>query len=76
MTDGYSLTVELTRGGDSNNRDKMKAKVSADSVEELHEKVQALRNEMQEWANDFRNIQPQRGRRLADDQSELGEVEV
>jgi DNA-directed RNA polymerase alpha subunit len=76
VTDAYSLTVELTRGGDSNNRDKMKAKVSADSVEELREKVEAVRSEMQEWADDFRNIQPQVRRQLPDDQSELSELEA
>ncbi|GGM46416.1 hypothetical protein [Haloarcula argentinensis] len=76
MTDGYSLTVELTRGGDSNNRDKMKAKVSAETIEELREKVDAVRDEMQEWANDFRNIQPQVRRQLPDDQSELSELEA
>jgi len=76
MTDAYSLTVELTRGGDSNNRDKMKAKVSADTVEELREKVDAVRDEMREWAGDFRDIQPEYHRQLPDDQSELGEIEA
>ncbi|WP_254279214.1 DUF7389 domain-containing protein [Haloarcula marina] len=76
MSDGYSLTVELTRGGDSNNRDKMRATVEADTVDELREKVDALRDEMQEWADDFRNIQPEYRRELPDDQSQLGEVQA
>jgi hypothetical protein len=74
--DSFAYTVELTRGGDTNNRDKQRVKVTADTIEELHEKVEAVRNEMRDWAAEFRDIQPDRGRRLPDDQSELGEVEA
>jgi len=76
MTEEYSLTVQVTRGGDSNDKDKLKAKVSAESIEELSEKVEALRGEMEQWADEFRNIQPTRRRQVPEDQSELGEMEA
>lgn len=41
----FDYTIELTRGGDTNNRDKQKVKVSAGTVGELREKVTAVKEQ-------------------------------
>jgi hypothetical protein len=72
----FDYTVELTRGGDTNNRDKQKVKVSADSVDELREKVDAVKEQLNDWALDLRDIQPSTHSRVTEDQQELGEVDA
>lgn len=70
----HEATVEVVRGSDTQNREKFRTTVSADSLEELDEKVRALREQVESWAQEFRQIQPKSKRRVSDDQSELGEV--
>jgi hypothetical protein len=74
--DDLELTVKMTRGGDSGNKETMKAIVSAPTVDELDERVTNLKEKMDEWALEFRSIQPAEERMLADDQSRLGETEA
>lgn len=74
--DDIELTVKMTRGGDSGNKETMKATVSAPTVDELHDRVSNLKERMDEWALEFRSIQPEHERVLADDQSTLGETEA
>ncbi|WIV67519.1 DUF7389 domain-containing protein [Natrialbaceae archaeon AArc-T1-2] len=78
-SDEISITTELTRGTSTDDRDKIKAEVSAASVDELEHKLERVRRQLEDWAEEVRDIQPEnsRGRRrLADDQSELGEVDA
>jgi hypothetical protein len=72
--DDLELTVKMTRGGDSGNKETMKAQMSAPTVDELDERVGNLKEKMDDWALEFRNIQPAEERMLADDQSKLGET--
>jgi len=74
--DDIELTVKMTRGGDSGNKETMKATVSAPDVETLNDRVTNLRERMEEWSLQWRNIQPEEERLLADDQSKLGETEA
>ncbi|OLZ39881.1 hypothetical protein A6E15_02295 [Natrinema saccharevitans] len=76
--DAISITTELTRGTSTDDRDKIRAEVSAETVDELDHKLERVRRQLEDWADEVRNIQPEnsRSRRLADDQSELGEVEA
>jgi hypothetical protein len=70
MTDGaFTYTVKLKRGDDT-----QKCKVTAPDIETLTNRVDAVREKLGEWAGDYREIQPDDETRLADDQSELGEV--
>jgi hypothetical protein len=72
--DDFELTIDLTRGSDTNNRDKMKCKVTAPTIEILEERVDTVRERMEDWATDLRHIQPDEQRRMPEDQQELGEV--
>jgi len=73
----FSLTVEVTRGTSTDDRDKFRATVEANTIEELEKRVDALRSKVEEWATDFRAIQPDGTvRDLADDQSTLGGAEA
>ncbi|WP_246391684.1 DUF7389 domain-containing protein [Halosimplex pelagicum] len=74
--DDIELTVKMTRGGDSGNKETMKATVSAPDVETLDDRVTDLRERMEEWSLQWRNIQPDEERLLADDQSRLSETEA
>jgi len=47
-----------------------------DKARQAEKRVDAVRDEMREWAGDFRDIQPEYHRQLPDDQSELGEIEA
>lgn len=67
--DAFTYTVKLKRGEDT-----QKCKVTAPDIETLTERVDAVRKKLGEWAGDYREIQPDEETRLADDQSELGEV--
>gem|GEM_PF-2217279 len=74
--DDIELTVKMTRGGDSGNKETMKATVSAPDVATLDDRVTDLRERMEEWSLQWRNIQPEEERLLAEDQSRLGETEA
>lgn len=72
-----SVTVKIQRG-DTDNRDTLNATVEAETIEALDEKVAAMREKMDAWADEFREIQPTNARTrqaLGEDQQELGEVE-
>jgi hypothetical protein len=73
--DAFSTTVTLTRGTGSRDKDKIKVEVSAMTVEELDDRVNALRKRMESWAADLRDVQPEEARKMPDDQTELGAVE-
>lgn len=68
----YEYEVKLSRGNGKDDRDEQKVKVSAETIDELHEKVGNVRGELEDWAAEYRGIQPTENRRLSDDQSELG----
>ena len=72
----FETTVKMTRGGASTNKETIKTTVSAPSIEKLHERVSELRERMEEWSVEFRDIQPSQHRPLPDDQSQLGESEA
>lgn len=74
--DGFETTVKMTRRGTSTNKETIKTTVSAHSIEELHDRVSDLRERMEQWSLEFREIQPSQHRGLADDQSQLGETEA
>ena len=67
----FEFEVKIQRGNGTDDRDTYKTKVSADSIDELDEKVEQARDKLAEWAADFREIQPQEKRSLADSQSTL-----
>jgi hypothetical protein len=66
--------VQLTRGGSSSNKDKQKVKVEAPDIETLRRRVEAVKDELDEWALHLRDIQPSTHPRVTEDQQELGEV--
>jgi hypothetical protein len=75
--DAFSTTVTLTRGTGSRDKDKLKVKVSAPSVDALDRRVRDVREKMESWAGDFRQVQPtEGGRSTPDDQTDLGSVEA
>jgi hypothetical protein len=69
--DPFAYTVKLKRG---DGHDVQKCKVTAPDVETLEERVEEVRERMEKWASDYRNIQPREGRDLHDDQAGLNEV--
>lgn len=75
--DSFELTIELTRGTGTDDRDKQRMKVSARTVEGLRSKVEKVKEEMEAWADDFREIQPDgetvRDHAVEDDQATLEE---
>lgn len=70
--DAYETKVVITRGTGSSDRDKITTKVSAPDLETLSERVEQLQKQTEEWADDFRDIDPERSRQLGDDQQTLG----
>lgn len=76
MTDdpNFEVTVELTRGTSTDDRDKMRVKVSANSIDALNEKVQQVKEQMEDWAADLREVQPGSNRGVTDDQATLEEA--
>ena len=71
--DPFSYTVKLKRG-DGN--DVQKCKVTAPDIETLEERVDDARERLEQWAGEYREIQPDgpRRRRVTDDQSSLREA--
>lgn len=74
--DAFSTTVTLTRGTGTDDRDKMKVSVSAPTVDELNTRVQDVREKMEAWAGEFRQVQPTGRRGKDDDQQDLRSVEA
>jgi hypothetical protein len=77
MTDddpAYQFEAKIQRGNGTDDRDTFKAKVSANTVDELDEKVDRVRERIETYASKFRSIQPTEERSLADDQGTLDEV--
>lgn len=74
----FTMTVELTRGTSTDDRDKQRVKVSAHDVEQLEHRVEAVRERMEQWADEFRAVQPdgRSDRRLDEDQRELGQLKA
>ncbi|WP_042666128.1 hypothetical protein [Haloferax sp. ATB1] len=70
--DSFDVKLVVTRGTGSQDKEKMQVEVSADSLEELDEKVNGARERLREWADDIRTIQPDGRRRRDDAQTELG----
>jgi hypothetical protein len=70
--ESYDVKLVLTRGTDSTDKEKLTVEVSADSLDELDEKVAGVRERMGEWADAIRHIQPSADEPLSDDQSTLG----
>jgi len=72
----YSVETKLTRGTSTDDRDTIKATVSADTLDELDEKLADVRGRLAEHAELVRSIQPNpdEERSLTDDQTELSEV--
>lgn len=76
--DSYELTIQLSRGTSTDDRDKLRMKVSARTIDGLRSKVEKVKEEMESWADDFREIQPdgetvRDDARLDDDQAKLSE---
>jgi hypothetical protein len=77
MTDddpAYQFEAKIQRGNGTDDRDTFKAKVSANTVDELDEKVDRVRERIETYASEFPSIQPTEERSLADDQGTLDEV--
>jgi len=73
--DAFEFEAKIQRGNGTDDRDTFKAKVSANTIDELDGKVEQVRERIEQYATEFRQIQPSEERRLADDQSRLGEAE-
>ena len=69
MTDEpYAYTVKLKRG---DGHDVQKCKVEAPDIETLRDRVENVRELMEDKAAEYRDIQPMDARTLADDQDTL-----
>jgi len=79
MSDGdapFELTVKVQRGNGTDDRDTLKGKVSAHSKEELDTRVSELRERIEKYSQEFRDIQPTKDNDpITEDQSTLQEVE-
>ena len=71
----FSVKVKMTRGTSAKDKDVFTAEVSAADIGTLTRRVEKMREQMEDWAQDFRVIQPDGNeRRLPDDQQGLEEV--
>ena len=72
--DAFDVTLKMTRGTSSDDKDVLKTTVTADSREELDDKIDAVRDRMEGWAADLREVQPtEQRKRLRNDQATLAE---
>jgi hypothetical protein len=69
--DVFQFEAKIQRGNGTDDRDTFKAKVSANSIDALDQKVEQMREKIEGWATEFREIQPQEKRTLADSQATL-----
>ena len=77
--EGITVTVEVTRGTKTDDRDKIRAKVSALTVDELDEKMAQVQDRLERWADDLRDVQPlpaRRSRTIDENQATLEEGEA
>lgn len=77
--DLYTVETKLQRGTSTDDRDTIKLTVSANSLDALDAKLAEARDRLEAHAEQVRGIQPDDqtgGRRLADDQAGLDEVEA
>jgi len=73
--DVLSVKVKMTRGTSAKDKDVFTAEVSAGDIHTLTDRVEKMRDQMEDWAQEFRVIQPDGDeRRLTDDQQGLDEV--
>lgn len=71
--DAFEVTVKMTRGTGSTDKEKIDATVAAGDLDHLDERMAALEERLREWSEDLRSIQPDE-RRRHDDQRSLGET--
>lgn len=76
--DDFEVTIKVQRGTSTDDRDTLRAKVSASTIDGLEAKVEALEDRLEQWADDLRDVQPtaetvRDHAALDDDQTELGE---
>ena len=70
--DPFEMSVAMTRGNSTNDRDKIKATISAETLEELDEKMEEMRDRLEKMAADIRTIQPdEEDERLDENQATL-----
>jgi hypothetical protein len=69
--DIYSYTVKLKRGSGD---DVQKCKVTAPDIDTLKQRVDAVREKMKRWAEEYAEINPKYRRPITDDQSSLTEA--
>jgi len=69
----FEFEAKIQRGNGTDDRDTFKASVSAETIDELDSKVADMRRKIEDWAVDFRQIQPDEARRLPEDQATLEE---
>lgn len=55
---GVSITAEVKRGTGTRDQDKLTGKVKAETLEEARDDMDDLKEDMAEWAEDLRAIQP------------------
>ena len=73
----YSVKTKLTRGTSTDDRDTIEATVQADTLDELDEKLERVRDRLADHAEHVRAIQPNPDEdRLAEDQAALDEVKA
>jgi len=74
----FEVTTSLTRGTGTDDRDTFKMKVSADTQASLSRKLENMRDELADHMAACREMQPENktGRKIADDQAGLDEVEA
>jgi hypothetical protein len=58
---GVSITVQLTRGTGTRDQDKITGKVKAETLDEARDDMDKLKEYMEWWADDLRQIQPENG---------------
>lgn len=73
--EAFEFEAKIQRGNGTDDRDTFKAKVSANTIDELDEKVEEIRTKIEDWAVEFRHIQPSDAPRVSDDQATLGGVD-
>ena len=69
--DAFEFEAKIQRGNGTDDRDTFKAKVSANTIDELDEKVEEIRTKIEDWAVEFRHIQPGDEQRIPEDQATL-----
>ena len=71
----FSFSTTVTRGTGKDDRDEFDVEVTADTLDELDEKLEQARARLKEHAREVRSIQPNADEKLPEDQSRLDDVE-